>query len=136
MRVTILVPDNQVTVNNSVSLVVDCSELAADNVHAVQWHDTYGEVEYTTEFLSREKRWHRELPNEHITDFSPYQLYVDRWVAAKEKYDAEQKQAQDEMVTRGRMAQKADADARASYERFLNDNPELKKALDGLNGNS
>jgi hypothetical protein len=78
-----------VNVDGQLGVVIDCSQLRADNIHAVQWYDSHGEIEFTTEYLSKEKRWHKE-PNEHITDFSRFRSYVDQWIVAKSKYDQEQ----------------------------------------------
>lgn len=99
MRATIVVDDNIVLVSGAAQRV-DCSALIADNIHAIQWYDTFGEVEYRTTFVDAPvldpetneptgetvKRPHRE-PNLPITDFTPYQQYVDQWSvqAAKTK---------------------------------------------------
>jgi hypothetical protein len=45
MRVTIIVEENRVNVEGQ-SETVDCSSLMAEDVHAVQWYGTSGEVEY------------------------------------------------------------------------------------------
>jgi hypothetical protein len=66
MRATIAVSDNLVAVDG-VTMKSDCSELAAQQVSAVQWYDTEGEVEYARHVK----------PNEKITDFGPYQIYID-----------------------------------------------------------
>lgn len=42
-------------------------------IHAVQWFDTEGEIEYTRADGRR---------NEKITDISPFQVFIDRWTAA------------------------------------------------------
>jgi hypothetical protein len=66
MRATIAVSDNIVVVDG-VAMKSDCSELAAQQISAVQWYDTEGEVEYAR----------HAKPNEKITDFAPYQIYID-----------------------------------------------------------
>lgn len=62
MRVAIVVPDDLVVVDG-VSHTVDCSALTG--VHAVQWYDTHGDVEY--ELVDGEKQ-----PNEAITDLGQF----------------------------------------------------------------
>jgi hypothetical protein len=75
MRVTLIVEDNRVSVEGQ-SETVDCSSLA--DIHVVQWYGTSGEIEFLrTEPLKM---------NEQITDFAPYQKFVDAWtVEAKEE---------------------------------------------------
>ena len=69
MRVSITVADNIVTVDG-VANRSDCSALASESKSAVQWYGEDGEVEYAG----------HARPNEVITDFSPYQVYVDQAV--------------------------------------------------------
>jgi hypothetical protein len=86
MRVSILVDDNVVVVDGQ-SQIIDCLPLIKQNIHAVQWYDTEGEVEYrkTNVFGNRE-------PNLHITDFTPYQSYVDLWhIIDKDKKEEEER---------------------------------------------
>jgi dipeptidase len=78
MRVTIAVEDNIVMVDRE-ARKVDCSPLLADGVHAVQWYDEdVGELEFRT-MIDKTKQIKTRKPNEIITDFSPYQPYVDLW---------------------------------------------------------
>jgi hypothetical protein len=79
MRATIVVDDNVVLVDG-VPQTVDCSPLIEQNIHAVQWYDTWGEEE----FRSDPETFGR-APNNRITDFSPYQPFVDLWHQAAEK---------------------------------------------------
>lgn len=85
MRVTIVVDDNTVLVDGKAQ-TVDCSPLVAEGKHAVQWHDTYGEIEFSTSF-DHELAAPTRPPNEIITDFSPYQSYVDAWEIENAKQD-------------------------------------------------
>ena len=66
MRAAIIVSDNIVVVDGQ-PMKSDCSELAAQQISAVQWYGSEGEIEYAGHIQ----------PNEKITDFSPYQIYVD-----------------------------------------------------------
>lgn len=79
MRVTIVVDDNLVLVQGQPE-TVDCSGLLSQNVHAVQWYDTWGEVEYATELQTGIRR-----ANARITDFSAFQTYLDTWESAAQK---------------------------------------------------
>ena len=73
MRVTIIASESRVGVDGEFR-VVDLTGLAM-TIHAVQWDSVLreGEIEYR-----------RPDPpgNEKITDFSRFQVFVDRWTAA------------------------------------------------------
>lgn len=69
MRVAIIGPSNKVNVNG-VARRVDLTGLDP-NIHAVQWDGQKGHIE----FLNRD-------PEQHITDLSEFQIFVDRWIAA------------------------------------------------------
>ncbi|VIO80127.1 hypothetical protein [Bradyrhizobium ivorense] len=69
MRVSISVADNIVVIDGEVCRS-DCSELLASNISGVQWYGEQGEIEYVSHVQ----------PNEPITDFAPYQSYVDNAV--------------------------------------------------------
>lgn len=99
MRVTIVVDDNIILVNGK-ARSVDCSPLIANDLHALQWYDTYGEEEYRTGIDMLSKTWTRR-PNALIDDLAPYQSYIDAWVvenAKQELVEAElQRQIQENM---------------------------------------
>jgi hypothetical protein len=78
MRATIVVDDNTVIIGGTPHRV-DCSPLIADGIHAVQWYETAGEEEFRTDPETGRP------PNNKITDFAPYQPYVDLWNAAEAK---------------------------------------------------
>jgi hypothetical protein len=78
MRVTILADDNQVYVEGH-ALKVDLTGLEED-IHAVQWYGSVGEVEYKHDQIANTRE-----PNERIDDFSPYQVFVDRWMVEAQK---------------------------------------------------
>lgn len=65
-RVSIIVEDGLIVVNG-VELRTDTTDLVNEQKHAVQWYGDHGEVEYID----------HAKPNETITDFAPYQVYVD-----------------------------------------------------------
>lgn len=66
---------------------LDGSQLA-ENIHAVQWKDTVGEIEY------KDPATGRMTHNEEITDISAFQFAVDIWQAA---FDEEQAAMQEAM---------------------------------------
>jgi hypothetical protein len=76
MRVTIVVDDNVVLVEDQPEKV-DCSALIAQDIHAVQWYGTAGEIEYITDMVTGQRR-----PNTAVSDFSPFQFLVDAWTVA------------------------------------------------------
>ena len=76
MRVTIIPEDGFVSVDGEGYSDLDLSFMAPD-VHAVQWYDTEGEVEY------QDARG-RIVSNEDISDLTPYQPALDAWQAAKD----------------------------------------------------
>ncbi len=73
MRVTIISDDNTVTINGD-GRTIDCSSIAAET-HAVQWYETFGEVEYVKGPDIKPRS------NERIDDFSTYQSFVDAHAA-------------------------------------------------------
>lgn len=73
MRITIVVDDNMVIVQGH-GETVDCAALIPQGIHAVQWFDCWGEIEYSTDLETSERK-----PNARITDFSPFQFLADAW---------------------------------------------------------
>jgi len=80
MRVTIIADDSAVYVDGE-AITVDLAGIDPD-IHAIQWYDTWGEVEFTTDFS---KYPPTRKPNMFITDLSPYQVFVDRRAVAVQK---------------------------------------------------
>jgi hypothetical protein len=78
MRVTIIVEENRVNVEGQ-SETVDCSSLA--DVHVVQWYGSFGEIEY----FNAPGGAGVLKDNEHITDFTTYQKFVDAWTVEAKK---------------------------------------------------
>ncbi len=69
MRVTIIADDGVVGVDGEFRSI----GLGAldPNIHAVQWDGAAGEIE-----------WNNPRRNEAISDFAPFQSFVDAWIAA------------------------------------------------------
>jgi hypothetical protein len=78
MRVTIIGEDHRVNVEGQ-SEYVDLSTLDED-ISVVQWYGASGEVEYKNDFIANTRK-----PNERITDFAPYQKFVDLWMTEAQK---------------------------------------------------
>jgi hypothetical protein len=78
MRVVIVQEDSRVSVEGQ-SERVDLSTLDA-NTHVVQWYGDFGEVEFKYDLVKNTKP-----PNVRITDFTPYQKYVDAWMVEAQK---------------------------------------------------
>ena len=57
------------------ALKINLSFISA-NVHAIQWNDTYGEIE------TRDPTTGKILTNIEITDISPYQAAINSWNTA------------------------------------------------------
>ncbi len=74
MRVTIIRNDNMVYVDGN-PRVVDCSSLAPE-VHAVQWYDTWGELEININGCHS---------NTQIKDMSPFQALIDAHALVPQK---------------------------------------------------
>jgi hypothetical protein len=85
MLVSIVIDDNVVLVDGAAE-TVDCSALAAEGKRAVQWRNTAGHVEFAS-VVDPDTLTVNRAPNEVITDFSPYQPYVDAWQIEHDKPD-------------------------------------------------
>ena len=117
MHIAIHVEPNQVFIEGRFN-DVDCTELAAQDIHAVQWYDDHGEVEFKSEYLPDEKREHRE-PNQHITDFTPYQPYVDAWIEQEKIALAEALRYRLEREKNEANMRKAEDIGRANFDRVV-----------------
>ena len=80
MRVTIIADDNHVYVEGHAQLV-DLTGLDED-IHAVQWYGTVGEIEFKYHEIENTR-----APNQRFDDFSPFQVFVDRWMIEAQKED-------------------------------------------------
>jgi hypothetical protein len=101
MRATIVVDDNLVSMDGKPARTVDCTALAKDGTHAVQWYGVYGEVEFKGGF-DLERRIPTRPPNETITDISPYQSYLDAYAIENAKQTLIEK-LQQEQIERQRL---------------------------------
>lgn len=73
MRVTIFKEGTVVSKDGVGYNIGNAMSDLATNIHCIQWYDTTGEVEYIDETQADIVH----VRNETITDFSPYQKYVD-----------------------------------------------------------
>jgi hypothetical protein len=78
MRVTIIASENRVNVEGQ-SETVDLSTFD-EEINVVQWYGSVGEVEYKTDYTNNTRKH-----NDTITDFAPYQKFVDMWTVEAKK---------------------------------------------------
>jgi hypothetical protein len=82
MRVTILPDDNSVSVDGEGYGNLDLSFMDV-TIHAVQWYDTYGEIE------RKDPVTKKMTGNEEITSFDQFQQVITVWQAEKDRVAAE-----------------------------------------------
>lgn len=81
MRVTILLDDNSVSVDGEGYGNLDLSFMDS-TIHAVQWYDTYGEIE------RKDPTTKRMTENEEIASFDEFQPAITAWQAKKDEVAA------------------------------------------------
>lgn len=79
MRLSIIVSDGTVVIDGEAFDGIDMSQ-APVGVSAVQWYDTYGEIEYYNVITDGETT---KPNNSKITSISDYQFAIDAHAAAK-----------------------------------------------------
>jgi hypothetical protein len=77
MRVTIIPASGLVSIDGENYSGLNLSFIA-QSVHAVQWYDTYGEIEHKDERS-------RMIANESIDSIEQFQFALDLWLAAKQQ---------------------------------------------------
>lgn len=83
MKVTIINPDSTVYVDGVSFLDLDLSACGIpENIHAMQWYDTFGEIEFVTQFSNGTI----EKPaNQVITELPEWAVKaVEAWEVAKQ----------------------------------------------------
>jgi hypothetical protein len=93
MRVTIIPTDGFVSIDNIGFSEIDLSFIP-NEIHAIQWYDTFGEIEYKDEF-GRITRNEELLSLDELTYFD--QAYA-AWEVAKQKYEEDLIQQQQELL--------------------------------------
>jgi hypothetical protein len=83
MLVTIVVPDNSVTIDGR-SLPIDCSAIDG-NIRVIQWYDTFGEIEF---WNTPGVPFKLNGRLDHINDLDEFQEAIDAWQALAAKLDA------------------------------------------------
>jgi hypothetical protein len=86
MRLTIIPEDKVVTLNGESYNNIDLSFLD-NSIHAIQWYETFGEIEYKDLVTGK------MTLNEEIVDISPYQQAIDLWNSAKIEKENASKEA-------------------------------------------
>ena len=85
MRLSIIADDKTVCIDGVCYGGLDLN-LLPTNIHAVQWHETFGEVEFKSVF---ENNQIIKLQNEVITDIAPFMFVEPLWRTAKEAHEEE-----------------------------------------------
>jgi len=81
MRVTIIPTDGFVSINDANFSNLNLSFIDS-NIHAVQWYETHGEIEY------KDPVTNHMTENREITSIDAFQPAIDAWQIAKDVYDA------------------------------------------------
>lgn len=85
MKVTIVPVDGSVSVDGKGFSPLDLSGINP-TVHAVQWYDTYGEVEFKDVFAGGKIT---KPENQFITSFTEYEPVLALWQEAKDAAEAQ-----------------------------------------------
>jgi len=78
MRVTVINPDKAVGIDGEFYSGLNLN--LGSEIHAIQWYDTWGEVEFAVVFVDGRPQ---KPENMAITDFSPYSHVIATWQQAK-----------------------------------------------------
>lgn len=81
MKLTIIPADKTVTIDGVGFGNINLSWIDLD-IHAVQWYDTYGDVE-----IKIPETGH-VIANRKISSLAPFQAAIDAWFVAKTEYEA------------------------------------------------
>lgn len=85
MKISIIADDKTVCINGVCYGGLDLS-LMPSNIHAVQWYEIFGEVEFRSVF---ENNQITRPQNEVITDITPFMFVEPLWQAARDAHEAE-----------------------------------------------
>ena len=116
MRITIIVDDKSMGVDGVFASPVDLSMLNPE-IHAIQWHGEYGEIEFKTK---AEDGNLVKPANERLTSIEPYLFLLPAWEVAKVNFEAEQAAAVQKMRDDAVAAAAAEAAAFNEQESLQN----------------
>lgn len=85
MRLTVIYDDKFIKVDNKGMFFNDNWPFDETDIHAIQWYDDHGELEYRT-----------PIPNKELTKKSQVKKYIDFFTVEYEKWQAEQTKIQEE----------------------------------------
>jgi hypothetical protein len=127
MRLTIIKPDNAVYVNGVACDGIDLGWIPTfdeNEVHAVQWHDDHGEIEFTT-----------TVPNLEIAELGIFERAIPLWEERRQEileYEQEQIRLREEAETAALLASQQaleDAETDDNYDDIYYDIEELLKEI-------
>lgn len=84
MRVTVINPDKAIGVDGEFYSGLTFG--LSDDIHAIQWYGTWGEVEYALTLVDGQPF---KPENKSITDFTPYEHLIAVWQQAKTEFELE-----------------------------------------------
>lgn len=89
-KFTIIIEGGFVCVDGEGYSGIDLSELAAENIHAIQFYGSYGEVEFAPVFDAETKRVRKAENAVFGADgVRVFQRELDRWAVAKQQAEAQ-----------------------------------------------
>lgn len=98
MKITVICENSSVAVNSEFLQPVNLEKLDS-NIHAIQWNENYGHIEYKTQYIDGVIF---KPQNKIIEDFSEFMFVIDEWNITKEKLiqlEAIEKQKAEERIS-------------------------------------
>lgn len=92
MRLTVIYDDRYISIDNLGINFANNWPFDEEDIHAIQWYDDHGQLEYRT-----------NDPNKEITDISEIKKYIDHYEEEKERILEEQRKKEEEEKKRQEM---------------------------------
>lgn len=83
MRITVIADDKSISIDGETYDKISMPELPS-NIHAIQWYDTFGEIEFKTEVQGNK---FIKPENQIITDLNSYSWIAEKHAIAKQSYE-------------------------------------------------
>jgi len=126
MRLTVIYDDHYISVDGYGIHFVDNWPFDEENVHAIQWYEDHGELEYKN-----------TDPNLEFTDYVRIEKYVSHFNTEKDRIEEEQRKREEEERKRQEMwhlamqeLQQELNETKMNYEMALNNNKQLGNNLE------